>query len=175
MSAVKIGPTFSSELASAGLFGLSMSWGDDGTFSFDSSVTKSQIDAVMTVFAAHNPSLSQARYDQITIIEQAYQAAIYADIAFTTAAGVAQTFQGDAGSQAILVQSKSRYNETGVTPNGFFWLSKDNTQVAFTFADLVGLYNAMFDRGQLAFAKKTQLKASIRTATDVASVQAVVW
>lgn len=139
------------------------------TYDFDTAGT------LTTAGPSSAQQLANAQSAQIDIIEKAYRAAIYADIAFTTAAGVTQTFQADSGSQGILTKSKARYMETGTTPASFFWQAKDNTQVPFTFADLQGLYNAMFDRGQLAFAKKASLKAQIRAATDVASVQAVVW
>src|SRR5258708_4590840 len=50
-----IGPTFSAELVTAGLIGLPFTWGADGMFSFDQSMTAAQISAVQAVYAAHNP------------------------------------------------------------------------------------------------------------------------
>jgi hypothetical protein len=51
-----IGPTFAKELQAAGLTGLPFSWGDDGTFAYDESMTSDQIAAVQAVFAAHVPT-----------------------------------------------------------------------------------------------------------------------
>lgn len=51
-----IGPTFSAELAAAGLIGLPFSWGSDGVIQFGSDMTQTQINAVNTVYAAHDPT-----------------------------------------------------------------------------------------------------------------------
>lgn len=51
----KIGPSFSSELKAAGLLGLPFGWGDDGALCFASEMTPSQIAAVESVYAAHDP------------------------------------------------------------------------------------------------------------------------
>lgn len=51
-----IGPTFADELRGAGCFGLRFAWGADGTFTFDPSMTQTQIDAVNAVYAAHDPT-----------------------------------------------------------------------------------------------------------------------
>lgn len=51
-----IGPTFGAELKAAGLLGLPFVWGSDGTILFDSLMTPNQIDAVMAVCTAHDPS-----------------------------------------------------------------------------------------------------------------------
>lgn len=54
---VKINTTkFTTELEAAGLLGLPFSWGEDGTFQFDTiRMTPEQIAAVQAVYAAHNP------------------------------------------------------------------------------------------------------------------------
>ena len=52
----RIGAAFGDELRAAGLAGLPFSWGDDGTFTFDERMTKSQIAAVQVVFDAHDPN-----------------------------------------------------------------------------------------------------------------------
>ncbi len=54
--AIKIGPTFASELQAAGLVGLPFSWGADGVIQFDPSMPKAQVDAVKAVYAAHDPA-----------------------------------------------------------------------------------------------------------------------
>lgn len=50
-----IGNTFSDELKAAGLLGLPFSWGADGSFEFSPTMTQEQRDAVMAVYAAHDP------------------------------------------------------------------------------------------------------------------------
>lgn len=51
-----IGPSFSDELKAAGLMGLPFAWGADGAFHFDPRMTQTQIDAVMVVYTAHDPT-----------------------------------------------------------------------------------------------------------------------
>lgn len=51
-----IGPSFSDELKAAGLSGLPFSWGSDGAIQFDPRMTQAQKDAVLAVYAAHNPA-----------------------------------------------------------------------------------------------------------------------
>lgn len=50
-----IGQHFAKELETAGLLGLPFSWGDDGSFTFSEAMAPAQIDAVMAVYAAHDP------------------------------------------------------------------------------------------------------------------------
>lgn len=50
-----IGVHFSNELEAAGLLGLPFSWGGDGSFTFAEGMAQAQIDAVMAVYAAHDP------------------------------------------------------------------------------------------------------------------------
>ena len=119
--------------------------------------------------------LDAAKVSQTKIIDDAYYQAIYADIAFTTAAGVSQTFQADDISQNVILVSSSGYTRRGSVPAGFFWKASDNTQVLFTLADLNGLYDAMLDRGNAAFINKTNKKASIANATTITAVQKIVW
>lgn len=56
MSLKSCGPTFANELKAAGLLGLPFSWGADGTFYFNTSVTETQQAAIQAVYATHDPS-----------------------------------------------------------------------------------------------------------------------
>ena len=51
-----IGPTFGDEILAAHLNGLPFSWGEDGVFEFHPSMTQAQNDAVLAVYAAHDPT-----------------------------------------------------------------------------------------------------------------------
>lgn len=120
-------------------------------------------------------TLASAQSTQSATIDQHYAAAVTADIAFTTSAGIAATFQADADSQQVLSVSLQGYERAGAVPDGFFWKATDNTKVPFTLADLGALDKAMLDRGWAAFQKKTTLKAAIAAATTVAEVQSITW
>ena len=119
--------------------------------------------------------LAAAQAAKIVEIDLAYQAAVTADISFTTAAGTTQTFQADPGSQTVLMQSVSGFNQSGKVPSGFYWVASDNAQVPFTLADLNGLYQGMLDRGWAAFQHRQDKKSAVSAATTVADVQAIAW
>lgn len=119
--------------------------------------------------------LSTAQTAQKAVIDDAYAAAVQANVTFKTAAGVTETFEADATSQTYLMQTTQGYALAGATPSGFYWVAADNTQVAFTLADLQGLYQAILAHGWAAFQKRQALKASIDAATTVAAVQAIIW
>jgi hypothetical protein len=119
--------------------------------------------------------LGAAQSAQNAVIDAAYGATIQANVTFKTAAGVTETFQADAASQTLVAQVTQGYQIAGATPSGFYWKAADNTQVAFTLADLQGLYTTILAQGWAAFQKRTTLKAEITAATTVAAVQSVAW
>jgi len=51
-----IGPSFGDEIIAAGLGGPPFSRGANGDFAFDPSMTAAQIQSVMNIYAAHNPT-----------------------------------------------------------------------------------------------------------------------
>ncbi|KER71771.1 hypothetical protein HR51_16105 [Burkholderia cepacia] len=127
------------------------------------------------VSAPTGPILAPVQAAQYELLDSAYQNAIMQPVSFKTAGGVTKTFQADAGSQKVLMQTTQGYAISGSVPTGFYWVSSDNTQVPFTLADLQGLYQAMLAQGWTAFQHRQTLKAQIGAATTVAAVQAVVW
>jgi hypothetical protein len=119
--------------------------------------------------------LAAAQAAQKAAIDAEYAAAVQQNVAFKSAAGVTQTFQADTDSQTILSQATQGYVMAGAVPQNFFWKAADNTLVAFTLADLQGLYLAMLSQGWEAFQKRASFKAEIDAATTVDAVIAVVW
>lgn len=55
MTAKAIGPTFAAELDAGGIQDRRFSWGDDGQFVFHPEVSQADRDAVLAVYAAHDP------------------------------------------------------------------------------------------------------------------------
>ena len=121
------------------------------------------------------PTLAQAQAAQMAILSAAYQNAIVQPVAFTSAAGVAQTYQADPGSQNNLLLASTGYTFAGAAPTGFYWVASDNSHVPFALADLHGLYLAMLAQGQMAFAHLQAQKAAVLEATTVAAVLAINW
>ena len=118
-------------------------------------------------------ALATAQAQALAAVSAWYTAAIAQSVAFTSAGGVAETFQADPTSQSNLLIATTGYGLAGATPAGFFWLAADNTQVPFTLADLKGLYAVMLAQGQSAFSQAQTLKAQIRAATTAAAVAAI--
>jgi hypothetical protein len=66
-------------------------------------------------------------------------------------------------------------SKAGATPTGFYWVSADNTQVPFSYADIQGLAAAMLSQGWSAFAHLQAQKAIVNASSTVSAVQGVVW
>lgn len=120
-------------------------------------------------------SLSTVRAAKLNEMRAAYAAAISADIPFTTAGGVAKTFQADEASRLVLNQMIAARMKANTAPLGFYWVASDNTRVPFAFADMQDLAAAMGDRGWAAFQNLQNKKAAALAALTAADVQAVVW
>lgn len=111
-------------------------------------------------------ALASAKSAQVASLAQSYKTAIQQAVAYMTT-----TFQADDASQ----QTLTRCLVAGSVPSGFYWLDANNVKVAMTFAQLQGLAAAMLAQGQAAFDRLQTRKASVNAATDVATVQAIVW
>ncbi len=120
-------------------------------------------------------SLAAAQANKLNAVKQAYQTAIAQPVSFTTKAGVAKTYQADSVSVSNLQAALLGASLTQATPSGFYWVSSDNTQVAFEYADLQGLAATIFAQGATAFQHLQSLKATIAAATTAAAVRAVTW
>lgn len=113
-------------------------------------------------------TLLQAQADRLAFIESSYAAAVSADISY-----MGTTFQADAHSQTLITSVLVALGDT--SPPGFTWWSQDNTGIQMTNADLQGLAQAILLRGQPLFAKKQTLKAAVRGAIDIQSVEEITW
>lgn len=135
----------------------------------------------LVIVAAPPPSIAQAEVSQLALLTASYQSAIYADIQYTSAGGVTQTFQAVQGSINVLNEQLAVYVTAGsALPSGYAWTAKDNSQVPFTVADLKGLAAAMGARGTAAFAHLQTQKAAVRATAatagaTVAEIQAITW
>ncbi|MFL9893737.1 DUF4376 domain-containing protein [Paraburkholderia sp. RL17-381-BIF-C] len=125
--------------------------------------------------ATESEILANAQAAQMSALTVAYQAAVQQPVSFTTAAGTAKTFQADSNSQNVLLIATTGYNLAGATPQGFYWVADDNTQVPFALADLKGLYAVMLQQGNTAFQTLQTLKAQVRSAATIAAVQSITW
>lgn len=114
----------------------------------------------------YQKTLDEIKLEKIAVIEDAYNAAIQQPVSY-----MGTTFQADENSQLLVVKSLS----AGAVPVGFFWLDANNVPVTMTYVELQGLAGTMLTQGQVAFTKKTTLKAQIRAATTPADVALIVW
>jgi hypothetical protein len=104
-----------------------------------------------------------------------YQAAIQGPVSYTSAGGITAMYQADPQSIANLQSVILGFQLKQATPAGFYWRALDNTNTPFTYADLLGLAQAMAEPAAAAWVKWQSLKAQVAAATTVSAVQAVVW
>lgn len=119
--------------------------------------------------------LAQAQTAQIVTLTQAYKSAIQQPVSYTSKGGITKTYQADPPSVSNLQNTLLGLQSVAATPSGFYWMSADNTQVPFTFADLQGVAAALLAQGWAAFQKLQNLKTEVLAATSVSAVQAIVW
>lgn len=127
------------------------------------------------VWSAEPVLLADAQVRKVATLSADYAAACAQPVSYTTKGGVTKTFQADAGSVHILQQTLAGLSGAQTTPPDFWWLSADNTQVPFTYADLQGVAAAMLAQGWAAFQQLQSRKAAVNAATTVAAVQEVHW
>ena len=121
------------------------------------------------------PTLAQAQATQVARLRGGYANANAANISFTNAAGVTDTYQCDPASIGTLQNCLSGFRASASVPTGFYWRSATNQNNAFTYTDLVNLAQAITDRGFANFAQLQALIAQIMAATTISDVEAVVW
>jgi hypothetical protein len=120
--------------------------------------------------------LAQAQTSQVALLENAYAAAMQANVSYKSAAGTLNLYQADTGSQITLAKELSVYSLPGaVIPANYYWVAADNTKVPFTLADLQGLTAAMGAQGWTAFDHLQTRKNAVAAASTVADVEAVIW
>lgn len=119
--------------------------------------------------------VAQAQAAQIVTLTQAYKSAIQQPVSYTSKGGVTKTYQADPQSLSNLQNAILGMQASAIVPSGFYWVSADNTQVPFTFADLQGLAADLLAQGWAAFQHLQTLKAEVLAATTVSAVQAIAW
>ena len=121
------------------------------------------------------PTLAFAQAAQSALIKQGFANANAANISFTTAAGVTDTYQCDPKSLQAIQTYLSGFQAAGAVPSGFYWRSATNQNNAFTYADLEKLSQAIAARGFANYNQLQTLIAKVKAAKKVSAVQAVVW
>jgi hypothetical protein len=120
-------------------------------------------------------TLAQVQAAQIAVLNQGYSTAIQQPVSYTSKGGVTKTYQASAASVANLTQMLLAFQASQTVPDGFYWVSEDNTQVPFTYADMQALANALGMQGASMFAKLQTLKGQVNAATTIAAVQSITW
>ncbi len=114
-------------------------------------------------------SIIQARKSKISSFVTDYQIAITKDITYNSV-----IYQADKASQDDLNVVLTGLGTNDVPP-GFYWVAKDNSHNPFTKIDLTNLSKLLVDRGWTAFNKLQVAKGKVNGATDIASVDNVVY
>jgi hypothetical protein len=128
-----------------------------------------------TTISRKPDTLAQAQSAQNALNHASYQLAIQGPVSFTSAGGITAMYQANPQSIANLQSVILGFQLKQATPSGFYWRAANNTNTPFTYADLLGLAQAMAEPAAAAWAKMQSLKAQVAAATTVAEVQAVIW
>ena len=120
-------------------------------------------------------SLSATQTAQIALLRGGYANANAANISFTNAAGLTDTYQCDSASLMNLQNCLSGFRAAAAVPSGFYWRSATNNNNPFTYADLENLSAAIAARGFANYNQMQTLIAKVKAAKKVSAVQAVVW
>ena len=96
-------------------------------------------------------------------------------VSYTSQGGVTKTYDADTASVSNVANMQLAFAAAGTVPAGFYWVSADNTQVPFTYADIQGLAAAMGAQGFAAFATLQSKKGLVLAATTNAAVAAITW
>ena len=140
--------------------------------------TLTVVDGALRIVPAPVPSaadvLQKMQEAQVVALSDAYATARCASVLYTSTSGVSKLHQADEASVANLSKMLLAFASTPV-PAGFAWLSEDNTPVPFAYEDMQGLAAAIGTQAYAAFVHLQQRKASVRAATTVPAVLAVVW
>jgi hypothetical protein len=126
------------------------------------------IAGTLGAIAPYIQSLADAQTKRLAAMEAAYTIALAAPIAY-----LGTTFQADPESLALLAQTLTALG--GATPSGLGWYDVNNVKLAMTNAQLQGLGQTIFARGQPLFENKQAKKAAIRAALTVADINAVIF
>ena len=124
------------------------------------------------------PTLTEAQTAQVALLRGGYANANAANISFTNAAGVTDTYQCDPASIDNLQNCLSGLRAAGAVPTSpipFYWRSATNQNNPFTYADLENLSAAIAARGFANYNQLQTLIAKVKAAKKVSAVQAVVW
>lgn len=120
-------------------------------------------------------TIAQIRAAQVAILEAAYAVAISQPVTYTSRAGVAGQYQADPDSINNVAKMQLAFAGAASTPIGFYWLTSDNTQVSFFYADIQGLAAVLGRQGFGAFQTLQTQKSAVRAATTAAAVAAITW
>lgn len=93
----KIGPSFVAELNAAGLSSLPFSFSEDGEFNFDPRMDAEKVDAVLVLYAEHDPSKVSIPQQAIEALQRGIR------ISCAGAPGVDGTYSIDALSQVDII------------------------------------------------------------------------
>lgn len=117
------------------------------------------------LFADPGPTLAVLIERKNNELTKEYDDQVRTAVGFTTEAGQASTFQADQSSVSRIVTALAGFDAVGEVPEGYYWLSADNTQVPFTKEDLRALLAEIHVRNFKLFDKLQTLKALAREST----------
>jgi hypothetical protein len=120
-------------------------------------------------------NLSRAAADKLQDLATAYQAAITQAVQYTSVGSITSAFQATPAAIDNLEHMMLAFQPPNVLPAGFYWVAADNSQVPFTYADLLGLAQTIGAQGFVAFKNLQQKKIAALAATTAEQLAAITW
>lgn len=131
--------------------------------------TQAQLEAAWP--AAQLKSLQVA---QNALNYASYLQAIQEPVSYTSAGGVTALYKANAKTITNLYACMATYQLKQATPAGFYWKAADGSKVPFTFADLMGLAEALGEPAEAAWVRMQDLEDQVAAAT-ISTVTSIIF
>ena len=151
--------TFSQQLSDAGLATLPFTYGSDGTFHYDPSITQVQKDQIQGVYANHNPNKSR-----LVNYANTYQWNLATGGFTMTIDTVPRKFATDAESQS-LIDSTAHRLEQADGPATVDWQFDTHVVVTVQAADFISAASKIMDFVHATFSTLQNVMAGIDAGT----------
>lgn len=115
--------------------------------------------------------LTQCKRQAVSEAKLKYAESIAAPVTFSASPGSEATFQADEKSLDAILKAIASF--AGSTPDGFYWVAEDNSQVLFTAQALADLAKAIAMRNFAAFSEYQGLRGRVEAAEDEKAVNAL--
>lgn len=124
--------------------------------------------------------LANAQSTQKQTMDAAYANALQQPQSYTTKAGKTAKFTPDKATRDYLLECELGFRNKQATPSGFMFEAHDGTEIAFAYADLLGLAEVLIGYGNTQYRNwKKKYKAidavTTSTSSPIKTVEGITW